>query len=127
MYSLGVVLLEIITCRPAVARINEHEKIHVRDWVSSFVAKGDIISIVDPRLQGEFSANSVWKAVEEAMACLAPTGRRRPSMSEVVMELSECLASEMARTHSGRGLDSSESVDGMMSMNLGGLINPRAR
>ncbi|KAJ0008333.1 hypothetical protein Pint_29523 [Pistacia integerrima] len=97
------------------------------DWVSSLVAKGDIKSIIDPRLQGDFSVNSAWKSVEVAMACLALTGHRRPTMSQVVTELSECLASEMARTQSGPGLDSNDSVDRMISMNLGSVLSPGAR
>ncbi|KAH9665602.1 LRR receptor-like serine/threonine-protein kinase IOS1 [Citrus sinensis] len=128
VYSFGVVILEIITCKPAISRINEEEKIHIRQWVNSLIAKGDIKSIVDPRLQEDFDANSVWKAVELAMACLSPTGNQRPTMSQVVMELSECLAAEMARANSGRGFHSKGSIDHlMMSMNLGTELNPRAR
>lgn len=128
VYSFGVVILEIITCKPAISRINEEEKIHIRQWVNSLIAKGDIKSIVDPRLQEDFDANSVWKAVELAMACLSPTGNQRPTMSQVVMELSECLAAEMARANSGRGFHSKGSIDHlMMSVNLGTELNPRAR
>lgn len=128
VYSFGVVILEIITCKPAISRIKEVEKIHVRQWVSSLLAKGDIKSIVDPRLQEDFDTTSVWKAVELAMACLSPTGNQRPTMSQVVMELNECLAAEMARANSGRGFDSKGSIDRMMmSMNLGTELNPRAR
>ncbi|KAJ0008125.1 hypothetical protein Pint_29517 [Pistacia integerrima] len=67
------------------------------------------------------------ESVEVAMACLALLGHRRPTMSQVVTELSECLASEMARTQSGHGLDSNDSVDRMISMNLGSVLSPGAR
>lgn len=128
VYSFGVVILELITCKPAIATVNVHEKIHVRQWVSSLIANGDIKSIVDPRLQGDFDSNSVWKAVEVAMACLSATGNQRPTMSQVVTELNECLATEMARAKSANGFDSKDSVDHyMMSMNLGTELSPRAR
>jgi hypothetical protein len=39
--------------------------------------KGDIKSIVDPRLRGNFNINSAWKAVEIAMACVSPTSAKR--------------------------------------------------
>ncbi|TXG68734.1 hypothetical protein EZV62_003669 [Acer yangbiense] len=49
-------------------------------------------NVVDPRLHGDFDINSVWKAVEIAMACVSPNSAKRPTMAQVVMELNECLA-----------------------------------
>ncbi|PQM38842.1 putative LRR receptor-like serine/threonine-protein kinase [Prunus yedoensis var. nudiflora] len=43
--------------------------------------------IVDPRLEGNFNTNSVWKAVEIAMACVSVNAIKRPSMSQVVVDL----------------------------------------
>ncbi|PQM33853.1 putative LRR receptor-like serine/threonine-protein kinase [Prunus yedoensis var. nudiflora] len=51
------------------------------------LANGDINSIVDPRLEGNFNTNSVWKAVEIAMACVSVNAIKRPSMSQVVVDL----------------------------------------
>ncbi|KAL5175929.1 putative LRR receptor-like serine/threonine-protein kinase [Glycine soja] len=45
VYSFGVALLEIITSQPVIAR--NQEKIHISQWVSSLMAKGDIKAIVD--------------------------------------------------------------------------------
>ncbi|KAK3220082.1 hypothetical protein Dsin_014052 [Dipteronia sinensis] len=84
VYSFGAVLLEIITSKSAIIRIDEHEKTHLSQWVESFLALGDIRQIVDSRLQGNFDVNSVWKAVEVAMACLSPTANRRPTMNVIV-------------------------------------------
>ncbi|PQP92353.1 senescence-induced receptor-like serine/threonine-protein kinase [Prunus yedoensis var. nudiflora] len=64
--SDGIVLLEIITSRPVSSMI--HEEIYICQWVSFMVEKGDIKSIVDPWLNGNFGSNSVWKAVEIALA-----------------------------------------------------------
>ncbi len=75
MYSFGVVLLEIITSRPAIQR--SQERTHISQWVSLMLAKGDIKSIVDTRLRGNFNINSAWKAVEIAMACVSPTSAKR--------------------------------------------------
>ncbi|KAL5757681.1 hypothetical protein ACOSP7_020292 [Xanthoceras sorbifolium] len=128
VYSFGVVLLEIITCKPPIARINEYEKIHLGQWVDSLLAQGDIRNVVDPSLQGDFDINSVWKAVEVAMACLSANAKKRPTMNVVVMELNDCLAAETTRTNnSGSGFDSKDSIDHTISMNLGTEINPGAR
>ncbi|CAB4272462.1 unnamed protein product [Prunus armeniaca] len=100
VYSFGVVLLEIITSRPVLTRT--HERIHISQWVGLMLANGDIKSIVDPRLEGNFNTNSVWKAVEIAMACVSINAIKRPSMSQVVVDLRECLATECARTNHSR-------------------------
>ncbi|TXG68747.1 hypothetical protein EZV62_003682 [Acer yangbiense] len=128
VFSFGVVLLEIITCRSAITRTSENEKTHLSQWVNSLISQSDVRKIVDQRLQGDVDTNSVWKAVEIAMACLSATANRRPTMNVVVMELNECLATEMARIKSATtGFDSKDSIDHMISLNLGTELNPRAR
>ena len=104
--------MEIITNRPAISRINNgtDERIHISQWVGSTIANGAITSIVDPRLQGDFDANSAWKAVEIGMTCVSPTPRQRPNMSEVVSELKQCLAAELTRKNHSRVTDSSLDV-----------------
>ncbi|PRQ51170.1 putative transferase, protein kinase RLK-Pelle-LRR-I-1 family [Rosa chinensis] len=94
VYSFGIVLLEIITSRPVIS--GAIERIHISQWVASMLAQGDIYSIVDPRFS--LNANYVWKVLEIAMVCISPDPVKRPMMSQVVMELKECLATELART-----------------------------
>ena len=83
IYSFGVVLLELITGQPA---IKNPRNIHIVGWVSPMIKRGDMRSIVDPRLQGAFNANSAWKALEITLACVASTGMQRPDMSHVLAE-----------------------------------------
>jgi hypothetical protein len=64
--------------------------------VSPLVERGDIQSIIDPRLQGKFSINCAWKALEIALSCVPPTSKQRPDMSDILGELKECLAMEMS-------------------------------
>ncbi|ONI15672.1 hypothetical protein PRUPE_3G054500 [Prunus persica] len=123
VYSFGVVLLEIITSRHAISRTQE--KVHVSQWVSSMLAKGDIKTIVDPRLHGDYEINSAWKAVELAMECVSDTSTRRPNMSAVVIGLKECLAAELARTNVSRVTESTDSV--VYSMNVTTELSPLAR
>ncbi|KAJ9692172.1 hypothetical protein PVL29_011310 [Vitis rotundifolia] len=63
------------------------------------LAGGEIRSIVDSRLNGNFNPNSAWKLVE-AMACVPRSSIQRPTMSQVVVELKECLQMEMHRNKS---------------------------
>ncbi|KAL7605333.1 hypothetical protein Lser_V15G17993 [Lactuca serriola] len=90
VYSFGVVLLVIITGRPAIARYDNDNK-HISRWVNLKLSDGNVKSLVDPRLQGEFDINSAGKAVELAMTCVDDMPNRRPTMKEVVMGLSDCL------------------------------------
>ncbi|CAN6706361.1 unnamed protein product [Malus baccata var. baccata] len=114
VYSFGVVLLEIITGRPAISRTQE--KIRVSQWVSSMLARGDIKTILDARLLGDYDINSAWKAVELAMNCVSHTSNKRPNMSEVVRGLKDCLEAELARTNFNHVTESTDSV--IYSMNV---------
>lgn len=96
IYSLGIVILELITGRPVIT--GTEDKRHIMQWANFLLATGDIGSMVDPRLKGSYEINSAWKALELAMACASPTSYRRPNMGHVLAELAECLVAEKART-----------------------------
>ena len=120
MYSFGVVLLQIITSKPAIEK--SEARTHIIEWVSFMLAKGDIKNVVDPRLQGDFDTNSVWRAVEVAMACVSQSSAKRPTMNQVVIDLNESLAIEIARTNAGRETESRS-----ISLNLHSELLPVAR
>ncbi|XVE51999.1 hypothetical protein DITRI_Ditri02bG0085100 [Diplodiscus trichospermus] len=126
VYSFGVVLLEIITNRPVITRTID-EPTHISQWVGSMLSNGDIENIVDSRLKGDFEINSVWKAIEVAMACLSPGSSRRPTMNYVVIELSKCLSAEIKRTRVVFDEDESIESTGTVSLNFGSEINTLPR
>lgn len=96
VFSFGVVILEIVTGQPAIiGKPPNHD--HISRWVTSMLKNGDINDVVDPRLMGEFEVNSAWKTVKLAMACVSQTSNKRPTMNEIVSELKDCLAAEIAR------------------------------
>ena len=120
--------MEIITGRPALIRIPEETT--VLQWVDSVLSTGDINTIVEPRLGGDFETNSVWKAVELAMACVSRAPNQRPTMSQVVAELKECLAAELSRIdNNGVGVESTrDSVNNILAANVTpSEISPLAR
>ena len=124
VYSFGVVLLEIITSQLAIAKM--HDKTHISFWVSSMLSNGDIKSIFDSKLQGDFGTNSNWRAVEIAMACVSFESAKRPYMSDVVTELKECLAIELARKITGGDTEHQDSVE-LVTMNVTTELGPLAR
>jgi len=105
VYSFGVVLLELITGQPPAVTITSTDRIHIALWVRQKLSMGNIESIVDPRMEGEYDVNSVWKVAELALQCKEQPSRERPTMTHVVMELKETL--ELDALH-GMGYGSSE-------------------
>jgi hypothetical protein len=45
----------------------------------------------------EYDVNSVWKVTELALRCKEQPSRERPTMTDVVAELKECLELEVSR------------------------------
>lgn len=94
VYSFGIILFELITGHPAIIK-GEENMIHILQWVTPLIRRGNIESIVDPRLHGKFKVSSAWKAVEVAMSCVPAIAVQRPDMSHVLLELKECMALEV--------------------------------
>ncbi|KAG8069773.1 hypothetical protein GUJ93_ZPchr0006g43628 [Zizania palustris] len=110
VYSFGVVLLELITGRPPVVPISESASIHVGEWVHQSLDHGNIESIVDARMGGDYDINSVWKAADLALHCKQEISKERPTMTEVLAQLKEILELETHRDrkHLATGDDGSE-------------------
>ncbi|KAL5757666.1 hypothetical protein ACOSP7_020277 [Xanthoceras sorbifolium] len=124
VHSFGVVLLEIITGKPVIG--TSRGRTHISQWVSSKLANGDIKNIVDPTLLEDYDINSAWKAVEVAMACVCPNSAKRPTMTQVVMELKECLAIETAPTMGDNQTSSKDSSE-LISFYRHSELSPLAR
>ncbi|XP_054782626.1 LRR receptor-like serine/threonine-protein kinase IOS1 [Prosopis cineraria] len=96
VYSFGIILLELITGKPAAKRQPDHTFSLLLQWVTLRLGGKDIESIIDPGLQGQYSSDSAWKFLEIAVSCTAPSAIQRPDISQVVFELRECLAMEIS-------------------------------
>ncbi|KMZ71905.1 putative Protein kinase [Zostera marina] len=95
VYSFGIVLLELITGKPAVIKNADEDYILLGEWMDAIHARGDILAIVDPKLNGEYDINSALKALEIASACTPSLSERRSSMHDIVTLLKECLEIEI--------------------------------
>ncbi|KAF8044266.1 hypothetical protein BT93_A2301 [Corymbia citriodora subsp. variegata] len=92
VYSFGIVLFELITGQPAIMRSRDGSSFkHILEWLIPIIESGDILRILDPRLQGEFNINSAWKVVEIAMSCTQPRAIDRPDINHVLAELKDSL------------------------------------
>ncbi|KAF6996943.1 hypothetical protein CFC21_013217 [Triticum aestivum] len=96
VYSFGVVLLEVVTGKPTILR--EVVSISIIQWARQRMAQGNIESVVDARMCGIYDVNSVWKVVEIALKCTEYASTQRPTMTNVVVQLQECIELEEGRT-----------------------------
>ncbi|XP_071729464.1 probable LRR receptor-like serine/threonine-protein kinase At4g29180 isoform X2 [Rutidosis leptorrhynchoides] len=94
VYSFGIVLLELITGQPAIIKSMDH--IHIMKYVGWYIKQGDITSVIDEQMDGDYNLDSVWKAMEVSVACTRAMSTHRLTMSEVLTGLKSCLEMEMA-------------------------------
>ncbi|XP_022977037.1 serine/threonine-protein kinase RIPK-like [Cucurbita maxima] len=82
VYSYGVVLLELLTGKRSMDRkIGEF----LVDWAKPFLKDSKrLYRIMDPKLEGMYSADGARKAAALAHKCLSRSPKRRPSVTEVV-------------------------------------------
>ncbi|XP_042413738.1 probable LRR receptor-like serine/threonine-protein kinase At1g05700 isoform X1 [Zingiber officinale] len=108
VYSFGVVILELITGKPAI--ITSEDNVHISHWIQQRLSQGSIEDVVDARMHGEYSANSVWKCITTALACLTVLPYQRPTMANVVSQLKRSLELENLHSQNRRTVTSGETV-----------------
>ncbi|CAG7879815.1 hypothetical protein BRARA_C01077 [Brassica rapa] len=101
VYSFGIVLLEMITNQPVINQTSNNS--HITQCVGFKLNRGDIAEIMDPNLHKDYDFNSAWRALELAMSCANPSSSKRPSMSQVINEIKECLV--CAKSGIGKNLE----------------------
>ncbi|KAJ3695092.1 hypothetical protein LUZ60_000469 [Juncus effusus] len=112
VYSFGVVMLEIVTGKSPI--IEGPDGGHLTNIVRQKLSKGNIESIIDPRMGGQYDVNSVWKVAELGLKC-TDQALKRPTMTGVVAELKESLDLE----------NSSEGMRSVVSGSTGQYNNSR--
>jgi serine/threonine protein kinase len=92
VYSFGVVLLEILSGRKAVDKSRpsreQHLVEHMRPWLKD---PAKLARVMDPALEGKYSALAAQRAAVVAYRCLSGSPKNRPDMSAVVDDLEPLL------------------------------------
>ncbi|GJM95713.1 hypothetical protein PR202_ga12490 [Eleusine coracana subsp. coracana] len=87
VYSFGVVVLEI-ACgrRPIVVEqdTEEHNTVHLVQWVWKFYSRGRIMDAADPQLNCEFDSDEMERVMATALWCAHPDRTMRPSIRQAV-------------------------------------------
>jgi serine/threonine protein kinase len=97
VYSFGVVLLELVTGRQAI--LSDPQPTSIIHWVRQRLARGNIEDVVDARMRSNYDINSVWKAADIALKSTMQVSAQRPTMTDVVAQLQECL--QLEEGHAG--------------------------
>ncbi|VAH98088.1 unnamed protein product [Triticum turgidum subsp. durum] len=111
VFSFGVVLLEIVTGQPHI--LNGPEPTSIVQWVRQRLAHGNIEAVVDSRMRGDHDINSVWKVADTALKCTTQAPEQRPTMTDLVAQLQECLELEVARGYTNAGFYTTRNGDDM--------------
>ncbi|KAJ4907938.1 Receptor-like protein kinase [Raphanus sativus] len=114
VYSFGIVLLEMITNQPVINQTSGYP--HITQWVGFELNRGDIVEIMDPNLHKDYDFNSAWRALELAMVCANPSSSKRPTMSQVIHEIKECIVCAKSGMSKNQGLEPQEITSADTSM-----------
>ncbi|KAG5560738.1 hypothetical protein RHGRI_003917 [Rhododendron griersonianum] len=98
VYAFGVVLLEVLSGRPALDRKLTVEQMNLAHWVQRCIREGKLARVIDPSLSGQITQPCLKSFVVLAKNCLRKSPRSRPTMAEVLGSLLALLSKHRGRT-----------------------------
>ncbi|CAI8618782.1 unnamed protein product [Vicia faba] len=88
VYSFGVVLLELLTGRKSLDKLRPAREQNLTEWALPLLKeKKKVLSIIDPRLEGNYPIKGAHKAAMLAYHCLNKNPKARPLMRDIVDSL----------------------------------------
>lgn len=85
VYGFGVVLLELLIGRRALDKSRPSRQHNLVEWARPLLNHNKkLLKILDPRMEGQYSAKSAIKVAHLANQCLSQNPKGRPLMSQVV-------------------------------------------
>ncbi|XP_042061670.1 probable leucine-rich repeat receptor-like serine/threonine-protein kinase At3g14840 isoform X2 [Salvia splendens] len=80
----GVVVLEIVSGRSNSSVRRKEDSFYLLDWAISLKEKGNLLELVDQRLESSLNKEEITRAINVALICTNVVAAERPSMSAVV-------------------------------------------
>lgn len=85
VYGFGVVLLELLIGRRAMDKSRPSREHNLVEWARPLLNHNKkLLRIIDPRMEGQYSAKTAFKVASLAYQCLSQNPKGRPVMSQVV-------------------------------------------
>ncbi|KAF5191985.1 Nodulation receptor kinase [Thalictrum thalictroides] len=106
VFSFGVVLLEIISGREPLDIHRPRNEWSLVEWAKPLVRDSKMDEIVDPSIKAGYHAETMWRVVEVALACIEPFSAYRPCMADIVRELEDALIIENNASEYMKSIDS---------------------
>ncbi|PON69845.1 Phosphorylase kinase, gamma catalytic subunit [Parasponia andersonii] len=87
VYSFGVVVLEIVSGKSNTNYRPKEEFVYLLDWAYVQQEQGNLLELVDPSLDSNYSQDEALTMLNLALLCTNPSPTLRPPMSSVVSML----------------------------------------
>ncbi|XP_014523058.2 probable leucine-rich repeat receptor-like serine/threonine-protein kinase At3g14840 isoform X2 [Vigna radiata var. radiata] len=87
VFSFGVVISEIVSGKRNTIRQSKGEAFYLLDWARLLNERGNIMELVDPKMNLYFNEDEVRLVVKVALHCTHVNSSYRPSMSSVLSML----------------------------------------
>ncbi|KAF5471638.1 hypothetical protein F2P56_008415 [Juglans regia] len=99
VFSFGAFLLEVACGRRPIEHKAMPEELSLVDWVWDRFIEGNVLDVIDPKLNGQYNEDEVVKVLKLGLMCSNNAPIARPSMRQVVRYLEgEAEISEDLRT-----------------------------
>ncbi|KAM1173663.1 hypothetical protein PS1_026697 [Malus domestica] len=85
------------TGQPAI--IESDDLVHIVEWVNPEFLQRDVTTILFRRILGDFSVDSVWKALKQQWHGQLPrsTAQHRATIDFLLCQLTQCLETEVSK------------------------------
>ena len=94
VYSYGIVLLEIVIGRriydQTTANGERLEMSQIAQLLRQVVDTGEVVPLVDGRLQGQFNPRQAMEMVRISLLCMEERSSNRPTMDDIAKLLTAC-------------------------------------
>ncbi|KAL8138296.1 hypothetical protein V2J09_004297 [Rumex salicifolius] len=87
VYSFGIVALEVVAGRSNMNFRPDENHFCLLDWAFYLQQKGNLMEIVDPKIEGEYNKEEALRVIRVALLCGNASPGLRPTMSQVLSML----------------------------------------
>ncbi|XP_026404701.1 probable leucine-rich repeat receptor-like serine/threonine-protein kinase At3g14840 isoform X1 [Papaver somniferum] len=87
VYSFGIVALEIVSGKSNISYRSKEECVYLLDGALILQGNGNLMELVDPKLESKFDEEEVLRMIKIALMCTNTSPTLRPKMSSVLSML----------------------------------------